>query len=172
MRKAEIALYGIQNYGIIFHSFVSKQQEGMIPMRMKFFAVLMMLTLALTACGSDDYTTVYNDVNTVEGVTLTLKEDTLKGSRATFIITNDSVEDVLFDPVEFHLEEKNKEGVWEENIGTRVSEWKRDKTETIPAGAAIEKEVDWKGLCGSIGNGEHRVILIVNDQPIACEFEK
>lgn len=156
----------------MYHSFVSKQQEGMIPMRMKFFAVLMMLTLALTACGGDDYITVYNDVNTVESVTLTLKEETLKNSKATFVITNDSAEDVLFDPVEFHLEEKNKEGVWEENIGTRVSEWKRDKTETIPAGTAIEREVDWKGLCGSIGNGEHRVILIINDQPIACEFEK
>ena len=91
----------------MYHSFVSKHQEGMIPMRMKFFAVLMMLTLALTACGGDDYITVYNDVNTVEGVTLTLKEETLKNSKATFLITNDSAEDVLFDPVEFHLEEKN-----------------------------------------------------------------
>ena len=151
---------------------MSKPQEGMIPMRNKFFAVLVMLTLALTACGSDDYITVYDEVNTVDGVTLTLKEETLKSSRATFIITNDSAEDVLFDPVEFHLEKKNRDGVWEENIGTRVSEWKRDKTEIIPAGTAMEKEVDWKGLCGSIGSGEHRVIVIINDQPIACEFEK
>lgn len=144
----------------------------MIPMRKKFFAVLMMLTLALTACGGDEYVTVFDEVNTVEGVTLTLKEDTLRSSKATFIIANDSAEDVLFDPIEFHLEEKNKEGVWEENIGTRVSEWKRDTTETIPAGTAIEREVDWKGLCGTIGGGEHRVIVIVNDQPIACEFAK
>ena len=144
----------------------------MTPMRMKFFAVLMMLTLTLTACGSDDYMTVFNDVNTVDGVTMTLKEETLKNSKATFMITNDSAEDVLFDPVEFHLEKKNRDGVWEENIGTRVSEWKRDKTEIIPAGTSMEKEVDWKGLCGSIGSGEHRVIVIINDQPIACEFEK
>lgn len=144
----------------------------MIPMRKKFFAVLMMLTLALTACGGDEYVTVFDEVNTVEGVTLTLKEDTLRSSKATFIIANDSAEDVLFDPIEFHLEEKNKEGVWEENIGTRVSEWKRETTETIPAGTAIEREVDWKGLCGTIGGGEHRVILIVNEQPVACEFAK
>lgn len=140
-------------------------------MRKKLFAFLTMLTLALTACGSDDVT-VFEEVNTVEGVSLTLKEDTLKAARATFILTNASDEDVLFDPVEFHLEEKNGDGVWVENIGTRVSEWKRDKTETIPAGTSIETEVDWKGLCGAIGSGEHRVILIVNDQPIACEFEK
>ena len=144
----------------------------MTPMRMKFFAVLMMLTLTLTACGSDDYMTVFNDVNTVDGVTMTLKEETLKNSKATFMITNDSAEDVLFDPVEFHLEKKNRDGVWEENIGTRVSEWKRDKTEIIPAGTAMEKELDCKVLCGSIGSVEHRVIVIINDQPIACEFEK
>lgn len=141
-------------------------------MRKKFFAVLMMLMLTLTACGGEDYATVFTEVNTVEGVTMTLKQDTLKVSRATFIITNDSAEDVLFDPVEFHLEEKNNDGIWEENIGTRVSDWKRDTTETIPAGTSIEREVDWKGLCGTIGGGEHRVILIVNDQPVACEFTK
>ena len=59
-------------------------------MRKKLFAVLMMLTLALTACGGDKYITVYDEVNTVEGVTMTLKQDTLRPSRATFIIANDS----------------------------------------------------------------------------------
>ena len=140
-------------------------------MRKKLFALLTILILALTGCGGD-YTTVFDEVNTVEGVTLTLRADTLKGSRATFIIENDSAEDVLFDTVEYHLESKNKEGVWEENIGTRASQWKRETTETIPAGTSIEREVDWKGLCGSIGSGQYRVILIVNDQPIACEFSK
>ena len=140
-------------------------------MRKKIFALLAILTLTLTGCGGDNYATVFTEVNTVEGVTLTLVEDTLKSSRATFILTNDSEEDVQFDPVEFHLEEK-KNDVWQENIGTRVSEWKRDTTETIPAGTSIEREVDWKGLCGTIGSGEHRVILIVNDQPVACEFSK
>lgn len=140
-------------------------------MRKKLFALLTILILALTGCGGD-YTTVFDKVNTVEGVTLTLRADTLKGSRATFIIENDSAEDVLFDPVEYHLESQNKEGVWEENIGTRESKWKRDTTETIPAGTSMEREVDWKGLCGSIGSGQYRVILIVNDQPVACEFSK
>ena len=141
-------------------------------MRKRIFALLMMLTLALTACGGDKYATVYNEVNTVEGVSMSLVEKTLRVSRATFIITNDSDEDVLLDPVEFHLEKKNRDGVWEENIGTRVSEWKNETTEVIPAGTSIEKEVDWKGLCGGITSGEHRVILIVNGEPIACEFSK
>ena len=141
-------------------------------MRKKLIAVLMLLTLTLTACGGDDYITVFDEVNTVEGVSMTLIEDTLKVSRASFIISNDSDEDVLFDPIEFHLEKKNKDDVWEENVGTRVSEWKRDTTEVIPAGTSIEKEVDWKGLCGSLTGGEYRVILIVNDQPIACEFSR
>lgn len=141
-------------------------------MRKRFLAVLMLLTMILTGCGGDDYATVFTEVNTVEGVTLTLVEDTLRPSRANFIITNNSDEDVEFDPIEFHLEKKNRDGVWEENIGTRVSDWKRETTETIPAGTSIERKVDWKGLCGSITGGEHRVILIVNEQPIACEFSK
>ena len=132
----------------------------------------MLLTMILTGCGGDDYATVFTEVNTVEGVTLTLVEDTLRPSRANFIIANNSDEDVEFDPIEFHLEKKNRDGVWEENIGTRVSDWKRDVTETIPAGTSIERKVDWKGLCGSITGGEYRVILIVNEQPIACEIGK
>lgn len=140
-------------------------------MRKKLFALLAILTLLLTSCG-EDYTTVFNEVNTVEGVTIALTEDTLKGSQATFVITNASDADVLMDPVEFHLEKKNKDGVWEENVGTRASQWKRDTTETIPAGGSAEKEISWKGLCGTINSGTYRMILIVNDQPIACEFEK
>lgn len=140
-------------------------------MRKRLFALLTILALALTGCGNDD-ATVFEEVNTVEGVSMTLIEDTLKVSKATFIIANDSDEDVLFDPIEFHLEEKNRDGVWEENIGTRVSEWKRETTEVIPAHSSIEREVDWKGLCGTIGGGEYRIILIVNEQPIACEFSR
>lgn len=140
-------------------------------MKNYIIALLAILTLALSGCNGD-YTTVFEEVNTAEGITLTLEEDTLKSARATFIIANDSDADVLFDPVEFHLETKNKEGVWEENIGTRTSQWKRDTTETISAHTSIEKVVEWKGLCGTIGSGEYRLILIVDGQPIACEFVK
>ena len=100
-----------------------------------------------------------------------MKEDTLKASKATFVLKNDSNRDVEFDPTEYHLETK-KDDVWKENIGTRVSQWKRDETETLPAGESLETTVEWKGLCGTIGKGEHRIILIVDEQPIACEFEK
>lgn len=139
-------------------------------MKHLMIAALAILTLLLGGCGND-YTTVYTEVNTIDGVTLTLKEDTLKSSKATFILTNNSDAEILLDPVEFHLEEW-KNDTWVENIGTRVSEWKRDTTEAIPAGESIEKTVDWKGLCGAIGSGEHRIILIANDEPIACEFNK
>lgn len=139
-------------------------------MKNMLIALLAILTLAFTGCGSDD-STVYHEVNTVEGVTLTLQEDTLKNSKATFTLTNASDTDVVYDPVEFHLEELKK-NVWQENIGTRASHWKRDTTETLAAGASVELPINWKGLCGSIGSGEHRVIIIVNEQPVACEFTK
>ena len=132
--------------------------------------LLTILTLSFTGCGGD-YTTVYPEVNTVEGVTLALVEDSLKPGRATFILTNASDTDVVYDPVEFHLEELKKD-VWQESVGTRESHWKRDTTEPLPAGASVELGINWKGLCGSLLSGEHRMIVIVNDQPVACEFEK
>ena len=109
-------------------------------MKKRGFVLLAILTLLLTGCGNDD-TTVFDKVNTIDGVTLTLKEDTLKASKATFVLKNDSDRDVEFDPAEYHLE-------------------------------SLETTVEWKGLCGTIGKGEHRIILIVDEQPIACEFEK
>ena len=139
-------------------------------MRKKFFVILATMALLLSGCGND-YSTVFDEVNTVEGVTLTLKEGTLKPSKATFILTNDSNQDVEVDSVEFHLETLKKDE-WQENVGTRVSEWRREETETLPAGESIEKEVSWKGLCGTIHKGTHRMILIVDEQPVACEFEK
>lgn len=139
-------------------------------MKKTVLVLLTILTLALTACGGD-YTTVFTEVNTIEGITLTLKEDTLKSSKATFLLTNASAADVAYDPVEYHLEER-KDGVWKETLGTRESQWKRDTTEILPAGTAKEIEVNWKGLCGTIGKGEFRMILIVEDQPVAAEFTK
>ena len=97
-------------------------------MKKRIFALLAILTLLLVGCGNDD-TTVFDKVNTIDGVTLTLKEDTLKASKATFVLKNDSNRAVEFDPAEYHLETK-KGDVWKENIGTRVSQWKRDETET------------------------------------------
>ena len=45
-------------------------------MKKRIFALLAILTLLLVGCGNDD-TTVFDKVNTIDGVTLTLKEDTL-----------------------------------------------------------------------------------------------
>ena len=139
-------------------------------MKKRIFALLAILTLLLAGCGNDD-TTVFDKVNTIDGVTLTLKEDTLKAPKATFVLKNDSDRDVEFDHAEYLLETK-MDGVWKENIVTRVSEWKRDETETLPAGESLETTVEWKGLCGTIGKGEHRISLIVDEQPSACEFGK
>lgn len=54
-------------------------------MKKRIFALLAILTLLLVGCGNDD-TTVFDKVNTIDGVTLTLKEDTLKASKATFVL--------------------------------------------------------------------------------------
>ena len=50
-------------------------------MKKRIFALLAILTLLLVGCGNDD-TTVFDKVNTIDGVTLTLKEDTLNNSKS------------------------------------------------------------------------------------------
>ena len=60
-------------------------------MKKRIFALLAILTLLLAGCGNDD-TTVFDKVNT-----MTLKEDTLKASKATFVLKNDSNRAVEFD---------------------------------------------------------------------------
>ena len=163
-----------EGYAILFIRQRNRQERDGHNMKKRGFVLLAILTLLLTGCGNDD-TTVFDKVNTIDGVTLTLKEDTLKASKATFVLKNDSDRDVRLSRGQllhtYHLETK-KGDVWKENIGTRVSQWKRDETETLPAGESLETTVEWKGLCGTIGKGEHRIILIVDEQPIACEFEK
>lgn len=110
-------------------------------MKKRIFALLAILTLLLVGCGNDD-TTVFDKVNTIDGVTLTLKEDTLKASKATFVLKNDSNRAVEFDPAEYHLETK-KGDVWKENIGTRVSNGNGTKRKPCPQANLWKQQ--WSG---------------------------
>ena len=40
----------------------------------------------------------------------------------------------------------------------------------LAAGESVELPIDWKNLCGGISAGEYRLILEVNEMPVAVEF--
>ena len=121
---------------------------------------------ALSGCGGD-YATQFSEVNQLEGVTLSLQEDTLKSTSATFLLTNDSGEEVAYRLL-YHLEEL-KDGQWEEFPGTAGASW-GEETQSVAPGETTEVPINWKTLCGGIGSGEYRMILLVNDLPVAAEF--
>lgn len=136
--------------------------KKMVPI---IFAICM---LFLTACGTDS-STIYTEVNTIEGVSLTLDEATQKSAKATFILTNDSTEDVEYTVSEYHMEQW-KDDQWVEFTGTAESAWSSETT-TLAAGEAVSLPIDWKTLCGSTSSGNnYRMIILVNGSPVAVEF--
>lgn len=137
----------------------------------KYFVFLISIFLIfLTACGGGkEEGTAYTEVNVEEGITLALKEDTLKTSGATFILANDTGETIHYSTNEYHFEQM-KDGQWEEFTGTANSNW-GDETSDLEAGEKIELSYVWKTFCGATTEGtQYRLIILVNDSPVAAEF--
>lgn len=146
---------------------VERKEE---EMKKSLVFLISVFFIFLTACGgAGDTGTAYSEVNVEEGITLTLKEDTLKSSRATFILTNDTEEAVGYSTNEYHFEQMN-DGQWNEFPGTAESNW-GDETSALEAGETIELSYNWKTFCGSTTKGvQYRLIIMVNDSPVAAEF--
>lgn len=139
-------------------------------MKKIILCLLTSMVLLFSACGSEEVPTAYPNVNEVEGATLSLKEDGLKKNEGVFVLTNNSDVPMEYSTAEFHMEEK-KDGAWREFIGTAQSTWASETT-TLAAGDSVEIPLFWKTLCGPIAKGtEYRIIILVNDSPMAVEFQ-
>lgn len=134
----------------------------------KVLTLLLVLLSVFGLAGCGDPTTQYETVNEMEGVTLELKEDTLKPTGATFLLTNDTDGEIKYRDA-YHLEKKDADGNWKEFVGTANAQWD-DETITVPAGETVELPINWKNLCGGIGAGEFRIIIEVDGNAIAAEF--
>lgn len=123
-----------------------------------------------TACGSSDQGgTAYTEVNTQEGISLTLKEGTLKSSAGTFILSNDTEETAEYGAFEYHFEQF-KDGQWVETAGTAEANWGAE-TAALQGGDAVELSFTWKTFFGSTTKGDqYRLIVLVNGSPVAAEF--
>lgn len=114
--------------------------------------------------------TQFATVNEMEGVTLELKEDTLKATSGTFLLTNGTDAEISYRDA-YHMEKKDADGHWKEFVGTANAQW-GEETVAVPAGETVELPINWKNLCGSIGTGEFRLIIEVDGNPIAAEFTR
>ncbi|WP_312071499.1 immunoglobulin-like domain-containing protein [Anaerotignum propionicum] len=132
--------------------------------------LISVLMFLFTGCGSSNSEgTAYTEVNTQEGITLSLKEDTLKSSTGTFILTNDTKEAVSYGAKEYHFEQM-KDGQWQEFAGTAQANWSEEEV-ALESGASTELSYNWKTFCGNTTKGEqYRLIIFVNESPVAVEF--
>lgn len=139
-------------------------------MKKIFICLLASMALLFSACGKEEVVTAYPNVNEVEGVSLSIMTDTLKKTEATFLLINDSPEPVEYATSEYHLEEA-KDDNWKEFTGTAQSDWAKETT-TLAAGESVELFINWKTFCGPIAKDTlHRMIIPVNDSPVAVEFQ-
>ncbi|WP_313528605.1 immunoglobulin-like domain-containing protein [Anaerotignum sp.] len=141
-----------------------------MKMRKSLMVLFSVLMVFLVGCGNDDNGgTAYTEVNVEEGINFTLNEDTLKNSRATFTLANETEAAINYSTHEYHFEQM-KDGQWQEFTGTAQSDW-GDETSVLEAGQTVELSYDWKTLCGNTAkNTQYRLIILVNDSPVAAEF--
>ncbi|MDD3393766.1 MAG: hypothetical protein EOM28_08180 [Clostridia bacterium] len=139
-------------------------------MKKSLILLISLFMILFTGCGSSDNVgTAYAEVNVEEGITFTLKEDTLKTAGATFVLTNNTEAAANYSAKEYHLEQM-KDGQWQEFAGTAQSSWS-DETATLEVGESIELSYNWKNFCGATAKGtQYRLIIMVNESPVAVEF--
>ncbi len=136
---------------------------------MKQFWILLAVLLPVWILGGcSDTQTRFPVVNELESVTLTVIEDTIKANGATFVLTNGTTEEIYYRDA-YHMERKDERDQWNEFVGTANAQWE-DTVIYLAAGESVELPIDWKNLCGGISAGEYRLILEVNEMPVAVEF--
>lgn len=106
--------------------------------------------------------TKYETVNTLDGVTMTVKEGTVSSTGLTVVFHNNSDKEYTYgDP--FWLEKKS-DGSWyqvpitiEDNYGFN------DIGYILPPLGSSEWNVDWEWLYGNLDTGEYRIVKDVLD---------
>lgn len=141
-----------------------------IGMKKLFVGLLMGLLVFTTACSASDRVSQVDDENIIEGVELSVKEDSLAKSSGTFVLANLGQDAISYNTKEYHMEE-NTDGGWMEFIGTASSAWDKETTTTLDAGASVELPVNWKSIVGPLATGnQYRMVVAVEDGFAVAEF--
>ena len=110
-----------------------------------------------------------NDLDEVDGVSMVIKEGTLKRDRALIVITDTSGKKYTYGE-EYRID-KYSDGKWEEadivvdgnygwnSIGYHVDDNKE-----------LELDINWKWLYGSLDKGKYRIVKSVNNKYFSVEF--
>jgi hypothetical protein len=115
-------------------------------------------------CGNSDQELVksnYKELNGPEGVTLTIKEDTLSNSGATLVFQNDSDTEYIFGSA-FEIE-KMESDVWYKQPTITEACFNQLGYGLSPRGTA-EIETDWEWLYGKLDKGKYRIIKTIGEK--------
>ena len=125
---------------------------------------------------SDLIESSYNIVNDMEGVTLTVKEDSVGKSGLTLMIQNSTNEVLQYGP--FFNVEKAISDKWYEIPITAENASFHFVAYSLNANSSVEVETDWNWLYGDLDAGTYRIIKRLGkeqesdkDYYLSAEFE-
>ena len=131
------------------------------------------IVILLAGCGSskDWEPTVYETVNDLEGVIMTVVEGTVSPTGLTVLIENNSDKQYIYG--EYFMLEKKIEGEWyqvpiefEDNYGFNDIGYELNPSDIG------EWIVDWDWLYGSLDPGEYRIVKDISDFREPGDYDK
>jgi hypothetical protein len=106
--------------------------------------------------------TTFGTVNNFEGVTMTVKEETVSSSKLTLIFKNDSDSQCIYGE-DFILEKKLNEKWYQVPVVIKGNYGFNTIGYNLASGETREFTVDWKWLYGSLDKGEYRIVKDILD---------
>ncbi len=122
------------------------------------FIAIIFTCFVITGCNKE--------MNTLENVSIKIKDDTLTKTSATIIITDKSNKDYNYD--EWFRIDKKENNKWKE-LETISSNWIDLPVYKIENNT-LEMNQDWTNIYGSLKKGNYRLVKEVNDKYISVEF--
>lgn len=106
--------------------------------------------------------TEFDSLNYLDGVTMTVKEETVSPSKLVVLFTNNSTRKCIFGEF-FSLEKKLNEKWYQVPVAISGNYGFNSIGYNLPPGENMEFTVDWKWLYGSLDTGEYRIVKDILD---------
>ncbi len=107
-------------------------------------------------------------VSTIDGVSISIKDDTLTATTAVIIIKNDT--DLEYTTGEAFYIDKKVNGKWMK-LKTNYDAFWTLVGIIIPSNSYHEFEYNWEDLYGKLKKGTYRLVKEINSKRIAVEFK-
>lgn len=107
-------------------------------------------------------------VSTIDGVSISIKDDTLTATTAVIIIKNETDSDIETGTA-FSID-KEVNGKWMK-LKTKHDTFWNLVSIIIPSNSSRELECNWEDIYGKLEKGTYRLVKEINSKNIAVEFE-